>query len=63
VANDLSSGRLENLTPHVDAGRVDFRRVDLLEQVATRDAVRDVEVVFRLAADHGARGYVDLHPA
>jgi nucleoside-diphosphate-sugar epimerase len=28
-----------------------------------RAAVRDVQIVFHLAADHGGRGYVDLHQA
>jgi len=63
VVDDLSSGRIENLTEHVDAGRVEFIQADLREPGVTRDAVKGIEIVFHLAADHGGRGYVDLHQA
>ena len=36
---------------------------DLREPVVTRAAMKGIEVVFHLAADHGGRGYVDLHQA
>ncbi len=61
VVDNLSSGRLENIQPHVEAGRVEFLHGDLLEQTTATEAVRGQEVVFHLAADHGGRGYVDLH--
>jgi nucleoside-diphosphate-sugar epimerase len=36
---------------------------DLREPGVTRQAMQGIEVVFHLAADHGGRGYVDLHQA
>jgi nucleoside-diphosphate-sugar epimerase len=63
VVDDLSSGRVENIHSHLAAGRVEFLRADLREPGVAREAVRDVRVVFHLAADHGGRGYVDLHQA
>jgi len=35
----------------------------LREPGVTRKALQDVRVVFHLAADHGGRGYVDMHQA
>src|SRR5437868_7194378 len=63
VVDDLSSGRLESIQSHLDAGRVDLLQADLREPGVTRRAVEGVDVVFHLAADHGGRGYVDLHQA
>src|SRR5215211_2706991 len=63
VVDDLSSGRLENIQGHLAAGRVDLLQADLREPGVTRRAVERVDVVFHLAADHGGRGYVDLHEA
>ena len=63
VVDDLSSGRLENIQGHVKAGRVSFIEADLREPGVTRNAMKDIQVVFHLAADHGGRGYVDLHQA
>jgi len=63
VVDDLSSGRLENIQDHVDAGRVEFIHADLRDPGVARQAMEDISVVFHLAADHGGRGYVDLHQA
>jgi nucleoside-diphosphate-sugar epimerase len=63
VIDDLTSGRLENIQAHIDAGRVQFLHADLREPGVTRKALEGVKVVFHLAADHGGRGYVDLHQA
>ena len=61
VIDNLSSGRLDNIRAHVDAGRVEFIEGNLGDPVIAEDAVRGMNVVFHLAADHGGRGYVDLH--
>src|SRR5918994_1938023 len=61
--DDLSSGRIENIQTHVGGNTVDFTRGDLRDQDVTRHAVDGMSVVFHLAADHGGRGYVDLHQA
>ncbi|HEY7475488.1 MAG TPA: SDR family NAD(P)-dependent oxidoreductase [Vicinamibacterales bacterium] len=61
VVDNLSSGRLDNIRAHVETGRVEFIQGDLNEPHVVEQAVRGVNVVFHLAADHGGRGYVDLH--
>jgi nucleoside-diphosphate-sugar epimerase len=63
VVDDLSSGRLENIRPYVDAGDVEFINGNLLDQETARRSVEGTNVVFHLAGDHGGRGYVDLHQA
>lgn len=63
VADNLSSGRVENIQGHIQGGNVEFLRMDLAEPGAAEKALKDMQVVFHLAADHGGRGYVDLHQA
>jgi nucleoside-diphosphate-sugar epimerase len=63
VVDNLTSGRLDNLQAHLEAERVEFRQGDLLEPGVAQAAVDGMGVVFHLAADHGGRGYVDLHQA
>jgi nucleoside-diphosphate-sugar epimerase len=61
VVDNLSSGRLENIASHVAARAVEFVQGDLLDANVAAGAVSGMSVVFHLAADHGGRGYVDLH--
>ncbi|HXG51452.1 MAG TPA: NAD-dependent epimerase/dehydratase family protein [candidate division Zixibacteria bacterium] len=61
VVDNLSSGRRENIEAHIKSGAVEFRCEDLHDPEANRRALRGIDVVFHLAADHGGRGYVDLH--
>src|ERR1700683_4251593 len=63
VVDDLSSGRLENIRGPLANGTVDFLQADLREPGVTRLAVQGIDTIFHLAADHGGRGYVDLHQA
>jgi len=63
IVDDLTSGRLANIEAHLKAGRVTFVEADLREPGVARAAMNGIEVVFHLAADHGGRGYVDLHQA
>jgi nucleoside-diphosphate-sugar epimerase len=63
IVDDLSSGRLENIQPYLDEGRVEFVHADLRQPGVAQRAVAGMQVVFHLAADHGGRGYVDLHQA
>jgi nucleoside-diphosphate-sugar epimerase len=63
VVDDLSSGKLENIRDLVDRGGVEFMEGDLREPGVAERAVEDMSIVFHLAADHGGRGYVDLHQA
>jgi nucleoside-diphosphate-sugar epimerase len=63
VVDDLSSGRVENLGEHLRSGAVGFAQGDLKDPAVARAAVAGTSIVFHLAADHGGRGYVDLHQA
>lgn len=63
VVDDLTSGRLENIRGPLGAGKVDFLKADLREPGVARAVMCGVDTVFHLAADHGGRGYVDLHQA
>ncbi len=63
IVDDLSSGHLDNIRQHLGTGKVDFLQADLREPGVTRAAMQGVDTVFHLAADHGGRGYVDLHQA
>ena len=63
IVDDLTSGRRSNIEQHLQNGRVTFVEADLREPGVTRAAMRGIDIVFHLAADHGGRGYVDLHQA
>jgi nucleoside-diphosphate-sugar epimerase len=63
VADNLSSGKLAYLQPLIDQGLIKFSDCDLRWGKNCFTAVRHRDVVFHLAADHGGRGYVDLHQA
>jgi hypothetical protein len=55
--------KLSNIQEHLDNGRIEFIQTDLREPGVAQRSVEGVDVVFHLAADHGGRGYVDLHQA
>jgi nucleoside-diphosphate-sugar epimerase len=71
VADDFSSGKLENLQYPLTKKGLDkwvykdlaVYQGDLKDRNFTRHMVDDVDVVFHLAALHGGRGYIDTHPA
>ena len=63
VVDDLSSGKLENIREHLANDRIELIQADLREPGVARMGVKDMDIVFHLAADHGGRGYVDLHQA
>jgi len=72
VADDLSSGKLENferpLTKGLEGNTWLSKDLkvwvgDLKDISFTRLVMKDQEVVFHLAALHGGRGYIDSHPA
>jgi nucleoside-diphosphate-sugar epimerase len=63
VADNLSSGKLENIGDHITAGNIEFLECDLRDSASSADAVAGRDLVFHLAADHGGRGYLDLHQA
>ena len=61
VADDLSSGKVENLAEVRD--KIEFLHVDLRDRCLAEQAVKGTDTVFHLAASHGGRGYIDTHPA
>ena len=61
VVDNLGSGKLENIQHHIQSGAVEFLQADLLEPAIAETSVKGIEIAFHLAADHGGRGYVDLH--
>jgi nucleoside-diphosphate-sugar epimerase len=63
IVDNLSSGKLENIASHIEADQIEFVCADLRDPGVARSAVEDASIVFHLAADHGGRGYVDLHQA
>lgn len=63
VVDDLSSGKRENIAPHIDSGSVEFIEGDLKNAETVKKAMSGTEVVFHLAAVHGGRGFVDTHQA
>src|SRR5207247_5750285 len=63
VVDNLSSGHEANLREHRAKGTVELVRADLTEPDVAPRVVDGMSVVFHLAADHGGRGYVDLHQA
>jgi len=63
VADNLSSGKLANIQHHIDSGTVELNQGNLMEQDVVKRSTEGMASVFHLAADHGGRGYVDLHQA
>jgi nucleoside-diphosphate-sugar epimerase len=63
IVDDLTSGRLANIEEHLRQGQVKFIEADLRDPGVSRSAMKGIQLVFHLAADHGGRGYVDLHQA
>jgi UDP-glucose 4-epimerase len=61
VADDLSSGEIENLAAVDD--EIEFLEGNLKEMSFAEEATEDVDTVFHLAADHGGRGYISNYPA
>jgi nucleoside-diphosphate-sugar epimerase len=60
VADDLSSGKLENLGTVADDCEIlvgDCRDAEFAKRFS-----KGIEIVFNLAASHGGRGYIDTHP-
>src|SRR5512136_264202 len=71
VADDFSSGKLENLNYPLSKKGLDkweYKNLavyegDLKDRNFARHMVDGVDIVFHLAALHGGRGYIDTHPA
>jgi nucleoside-diphosphate-sugar epimerase len=70
VADDFSSGRLENLQYPLKklarnswtCDKLTVLKGDLKNRNFAKLAAKKADVVFHLAAAHGGRGYIDTHP-
>lgn len=71
VADDFSSGKLDNLEYPLERNslgawasqNLEVWKGDLKEKSFARRMMEDIEAVFHLAALHGGRGYIHTHPA
>jgi nucleoside-diphosphate-sugar epimerase len=63
IIDDLSSGKKENISSYISKKSVEFIQKDLHEPGVARNAVKEIDLIFHLAADHGGRGCVDIHQA
>ena len=61
VVDDLSSGTITNIQSHITSDRIKFIKGDLRDHKILELAMQGIDIVFHLAADHGGRGYVELH--
>ena len=61
VVDDFSSGVRSNIRRQLDQGDIELLEGDLRDPDVAAKAVQGADTVFHLAADHGGRGYVDLH--
>jgi UDP-glucose 4-epimerase len=61
VADDFSSGEIENLAAVED--QIEILRGNLKDRDFADEASEDIDTVFHLAADHGGRGYISQYPA
>jgi len=53
VVDDLSSGEIENIRSHIDSGKVELVKGDLLVPGVAEESVEGIDTVFHLAAIHG----------
>jgi nucleoside-diphosphate-sugar epimerase len=60
VADDLSSGRIDNLASCME--EIDFVQCDLRNTEAAEGVVQGQQTVFHLANVHGGRGFIETHP-
>jgi UDP-glucose 4-epimerase len=61
VADDLSSGDLDNLAAVED--EIEFHEGNLKRWAFADEASAGIDRLFHLAADHGGRGYISNYPA
>jgi nucleoside-diphosphate-sugar epimerase len=61
IVDNLSSGTKANIADLLEGNQVEFTAGDLLDQDVADAATKNIDMVFHIAADHGGRGYVDLH--
>lgn len=63
VVDSLVTGKIKNISKHLKNNNLEFIKADLCDPGVASKSVKGIQTVFHLAADHGGRGYVDLHQA
>ena len=63
VVDDFSSGKRENIQAHLNNNAIELMEASLFEPDVVKRSMRDIDIVFHLAAVHGGRGYIDTHQA
>jgi nucleoside-diphosphate-sugar epimerase len=63
VVDNLSSGKLENLSQSMDHIEFINRDLEYVSKHELKNIFKDIEAVFHLAAVHGGRGFISIHPA
>lgn len=64
IVDNLTAGRFDNVKDLFSSSPYfEFIKADLRDPGVAKNVVDDIDVIFHLAADHGGRGYVDLHQA
>lgn len=61
ISDDLSSGKYENVKELVEREGVEFKNRELRDFFNAKLAIRNMDIVFHMAAQHGGRGYVASH--
>src|SRR5207237_3500097 len=62
IIDNLTAGRFENVKDLFSSSNYfEFIKADLRDPGVAKNVVEDIDTIFHLAADHGGRGYVDLH--
>lgn len=59
VFDNLSTGRVQNLEPHLSRGRIRLVKQTILDRDALSDHVRNTDLVYHLAAVVGVRHVID----
>lgn len=63
VVDDLSSGKLQNLEYSLDEISFINKNLEYVTKNEISPLFQDKNVIFHLAAVHGGRGYIQMHPA
>lgn len=61
VADNFSSGKKENIDRHIKSKTIELLEGDFRDSGFAGRAVKGIDLVFHLAANHGGRGYIDRH--
>lgn len=61
AADNFQSGKRENIEHHIKHKSIELIKGDLRDSGFAKMALRGIDLVFHLAADHGGRGYIENH--